>query len=82
MNPSDAIFVAGHRGMVGAALVRLLKARGFTNLLLRTRAELDSKTEHIVFSWRDPEPVAPTPERQGDAPSSQGWALDRGDDSS
>ncbi len=41
MNPEDAIFVAGHRGMVGAALVRLLKAQGFTNLLLRTRAELD-----------------------------------------
>jgi GDP-L-fucose synthase len=41
MKPGDAIYVAGHRGMVGAALVRLLRARGFTNLLLRTRAELD-----------------------------------------
>jgi len=41
MNAGDAIFVAGHRGMVGSALVRLLRARGFTNLLLRTRAELD-----------------------------------------
>jgi len=41
MNAADPIFVAGHRGMVGAALVRLLKARGYTNLLLRTRAELD-----------------------------------------
>jgi GDP-L-fucose synthase len=41
MKATDAIFVAGHRGMVGAALVRLLRARGFTNLLLRTRAELD-----------------------------------------
>jgi GDP-L-fucose synthase len=41
MNSADAIFVAGHRGMVGAALVRLLRARGFTNLLLRNRAELD-----------------------------------------
>jgi GDP-L-fucose synthase len=41
MKPSDAIYVAGHRGMVGSALVRLLRARGFTNLLLRTRAELD-----------------------------------------
>jgi GDP-L-fucose synthase len=41
MKPSDAIYVAGHRGMVGAALVRLLRARGFTNLLLRTREELD-----------------------------------------
>jgi GDP-L-fucose synthase len=41
MNLSDSVFVAGHRGMVGAALVRLLRRRGFTNLLLRTRAELD-----------------------------------------
>ena len=41
MEPGDAIYIAGHRGMVGAALVRLLRARGFTNLLLRTRSELD-----------------------------------------
>lgn len=41
MSPDAPIFIAGHRGMVGAALVRLLKVRGFTNLLLRTRAELD-----------------------------------------
>jgi GDP-L-fucose synthase len=41
MKSGDAIFVAGHRGMVGSALVRLLKQRGFTNILLRTRAELD-----------------------------------------
>src|SRR5476651_1700900 len=41
MKPNEAIHVAGHRGMVGAALVRLLRAKGFTNLLLRTRAELD-----------------------------------------
>jgi GDP-L-fucose synthase len=41
MKLDDAVFVAGHRGMVGSALVRLLRARGFTNLLLRTRAEID-----------------------------------------
>jgi GDP-L-fucose synthase len=41
MKTSDAIYVAGHRGMVGTALVRLLRARGFTNLLLRSRSELD-----------------------------------------
>jgi GDP-L-fucose synthase len=41
MKPTDTIYVAGHRGMVGAAIVRLLRAQGFTNLLLRTRAELD-----------------------------------------
>jgi GDP-L-fucose synthase len=41
MKLGDSVFIAGHRGMVGSALVRLLRARGFTNLLLRTRAELD-----------------------------------------
>lgn len=41
MNPNDTIYVAGHRGMVGAALVRLLKERGFSNLVLRTRTELN-----------------------------------------
>jgi len=42
VNLKDAcVYVAGHQGMVGSALVRLLKARGCTNLLLRTRAELD-----------------------------------------
>jgi len=41
MKLTDSIYVAGHRGMVGSALVRLLRARGFTNLLLQTRAELD-----------------------------------------
>jgi GDP-L-fucose synthase len=41
MKLNDAIYVAGHRGMVGSAIVRLLRARGFTNLHLRTRAEMD-----------------------------------------
>ena len=39
--PADRIYVAGHRGLVGSALVRMLKAQGFQNLLLRTHAELD-----------------------------------------
>ncbi|MDB4891915.1 MAG: NAD-dependent epimerase/dehydratase [Gemmatimonadetes bacterium] len=38
---SDKIFVAGHRGLVGSALVRRLLALGFDNLVLRTRDELD-----------------------------------------
>ncbi len=39
---SDArIYVAGHRGMVGSAIVRALHEAGYTNLLLRSRAELD-----------------------------------------
>ncbi len=48
MNTSDLIFVAGHRGMVGSALVRLLRARGFSNLLLRTRSELDLCDKNAV----------------------------------
>jgi GDP-L-fucose synthase len=41
MNKSDKIFVAGHRGLVGAAIVRKLEAEGFINILTRTRHELD-----------------------------------------
>jgi GDP-L-fucose synthase len=41
MNKSDRIFVAGHQGMVGSAFIRALEARGFSNLLKRTRTELD-----------------------------------------
>jgi GDP-L-fucose synthase len=41
MDASARIFVAGHRGLAGSAIVRRLLARGYTNLLLRTRQELD-----------------------------------------
>jgi GDP-L-fucose synthase len=41
MNKDGRIFVAGHRGLVGAAIVRRLRADGFENLVLRTRDELD-----------------------------------------
>lgn len=41
MRLSDKIFVAGHKGMVGSALVRALQKQGYAHLLLRTRAELD-----------------------------------------
>ena len=41
MERNAQIYVAGHRGMVGAALVRALRAAGHDRLLLRTSAELD-----------------------------------------
>ncbi len=41
MNRSDKIYIAGHKGLVGSAIVRNLEAQGFTNLLMRTHQELD-----------------------------------------
>ncbi len=41
MDKTSKIFVAGHRGMAGSAIVRRLKALGYSNILCRTRAELD-----------------------------------------
>ena len=41
MEINDKIYIAGHWGLVGSAIVRQLEARGFTNLILRTRKELD-----------------------------------------
>jgi len=41
MNLNDKIYIAGHRGLVGSAIVRQLESRGFINLLMRTHKELD-----------------------------------------
>jgi GDP-L-fucose synthase len=48
MNPDSKIYVAGHRGLVGSALVRRLGALGFKNLVLRTHAELDLTNRESV----------------------------------
>lgn len=48
MGPDDKIYVAGHTGMVGSALVRELRAHGFTNLLVRTRKDLDLRDWRAV----------------------------------
>ena len=41
MSKNDKIYVAGHRGLVGSAIVRRLKREGFTNIITRTHSELD-----------------------------------------
>jgi GDP-L-fucose synthase len=56
--PKDApIFVAGHRGLVGAAVLRRLQASGFTNVLTATRTQLDLRDQAAVNYWfRDHRP--------------------------
>ena len=48
MRPESSIFVAGHRGLVGSAIVRRLRADGYDRLLLRDRAELDLTSQTAV----------------------------------
>ena len=68
MNKSDKIYVAGHNGMVGSAIVRLLKKRGFDNLILRTHKELDLIDSNAVkdfFSLAQPDIVIMAAARVG-----------------
>ncbi|MFM9839132.1 MAG: GDP-L-fucose synthase family protein [Cyclobacteriaceae bacterium] len=51
MEQSAKIFVAGHRGMVGSAIVRKLQAEGYNNLVLRTSAELDLRNQAAVENF-------------------------------
>jgi GDP-L-fucose synthase len=51
MQKTDKIFVAGHRGMVGSALVRRLEGEGFANLLVRDRSKLDLRDEFVTAKF-------------------------------
>ena len=52
---TDKIFVAGHRGLVGSAIVRNLEAKGYTNIVKRTHKELDLKDQAGVNKFFDEE---------------------------
>ncbi len=51
MNESDKIFVAGHLGMLGSAMMRRLKAEGFSNIVTRDRSDLDLADESAVAKF-------------------------------
>jgi GDP-L-fucose synthase len=60
MHSAANIYVAGHRGLVGSALIRRLQVAGYTNLVTRTHAELDLTNQHAVdkfFATEKPEYV-------------------------
>ncbi len=60
MNKNSKIYIAGHRGLVGSALVRRLQVKGYTNLVTRTHAELelrDQKAVQAFFATEKPDYV-------------------------
>ena len=51
ISKEDKIYVAGHRGLVGSAIVRSLKAKGYTNIIGKTHKELDLTDQTAVRSF-------------------------------
>lgn len=58
MNKSDKIYVAGHRGMVGSAIVRILEREGFQNIIYRTSKDLDLRNQAAVNAFFESEKPA------------------------
>lgn len=55
LKPQSSIYVAGHRGLVGSALVRCLQKQGHQNLILRSHAELDLTNQQAVRTFFESE---------------------------
>ena len=55
MEKNSKIYVAGHRGLVGSAIVRSLESKGYTNIIYRTHKELDLTNQAAVFSFFEKE---------------------------
>ena len=60
MNKDSKIFVAGHRGLVGSAILKSLQGKGYTNFVVRTHSELDLMDQRATedfFAAEQPEYV-------------------------
>ena len=55
MNKNSVIYIAGHRGLVGSAILSNLKSKGYNNILTRTAAELDLRNQEAVESFFEEE---------------------------
>ena len=55
LNKNDKIYVAGHRGLVGSAIVRNLKSKGYENVIGRTHKELDLTNQAAVREFFETE---------------------------
>ena len=55
MNKESKIYIAGHRGLAGSAILRKLKSEGYSNLLLKTSAELDLRNQAAVKEFFEKE---------------------------
>ena len=55
LNKTDKIYVAGHRGLVGSAIVRNLRAKGYTDVIGRTHKELDLTNQAAVRTFFETE---------------------------
>jgi GDP-L-fucose synthase len=55
MKKESKVYVAGHRGMVGSAIVRKLEAEGFQNIITRPSSELDLRNQQAVFDFFETE---------------------------
>ncbi len=55
LEKKDKIYIAGHRGMVGSAIFRKLQKEGFTNLIVRTSAQLDLRDQQAVTKFFEAE---------------------------
>ena len=79
MNEGARVYVAGHRGLVGAAIVRRLERAGFSNLILRTHAELDLRSQAAVdafFAAERPEYVYLAAARVGGIHANNSYPAD------
>ncbi len=51
INSNSKIYVAGHKGLVGSAILRKLKLKGFKNVIFRSKKQLDLKNQENVLKF-------------------------------